>query len=165
MGHSVGPHGRGMEVAHGLPQILCEQHAPQLSAEALLPSSSFRPQQVSVPETTRREESRVSSSLGRGAAMYFRYTNIYIFFSTKVMVWVNTAILRWVLRFLHKGPFLEAVLQHHLVGPRKPRAAKEPRAACCQWPQHCQQRGWEHAALCKQSPVPGTPALSKGSRR
>lgn len=63
----------------GLPQILREQHTPQLSAEALLPSSSFRPQQVSMPETTRREEGRVSSSLGRGAAMYFWYTNIFFF--------------------------------------------------------------------------------------
>lgn len=79
-----------------------------------------------MPETTRGEEGRVSSSLGRGAAMYFQYTNIcfFFFFSTKVMVWVTRAILRWVLRFLQKGPFLEAVLQHHLVGPCEPRAAK-----------------------------------------
>lgn len=33
-----------------------------------------------MPETTRGEEGRVSSSLGRGAAMYFQYTNICFFF-------------------------------------------------------------------------------------
>lgn len=33
-----------------------------------------------MPETTRGEEGRVSSSLGRGAAMYFQYTNICCFF-------------------------------------------------------------------------------------